>query len=283
MTATPLLAHFLVLWGITPLAAGTGVAACWLYGRGVVARHRTGRHSGDGMAVLAFAAGVVMMVGALSPPLENPALWLLSVHMVQHVLLLFAPLLLMAGRPGTMILTGLPPQLRGAVAGRLRRIEETAPVRVLLQRPVAWGVLVAAVAVWHLPGLYEAAARSDLVHSAEHASFLLAGTLFWMALLGRGRAREASYGGAILSLFTLALVGTAFGAILTFSSRPWYAGYAARATAHGVDPVFDQQIAGLVMWIPTGLVFLVVSVMMGLRWLQKVERTSGRLAERGVL
>jgi putative membrane protein len=102
--------------------------------------------------------------------------------------------------------------------------------------------------------LFGAAIENKWVHAAQHVSFLGSALLFWRSLIhGRGRM---AYGGAVLFLFTTAMRNSALGALPTFSPRPWYGEYARATAAWGLTPLVDQQIGGLVMWVPAGVVYV---------------------------
>jgi cytochrome c oxidase assembly factor CtaG len=119
-----------------------------------------------------------------------------------------------------------------------------------LSAPVAATVLQAiALVIWHAPALFDRALGHVEWHIAQHASFLLTALLFWAAMF------RASRGLAALCLFLTSLAGGALGALMSLSASPWYAGYASLDMApFGLTPQDDQAMAGLIMWIPGGLV-----------------------------
>lgn len=241
-------------------------------------RCRMGRRGPISPSRLAgFGLGMAMVAAALLSPLEAAAEQSLAAHMLQHVLLLIAPLPFLAARTGTAMLLGVDRALRARVAGIFRGLEGR--LSVLWRRPVAWGVLAATLAVWHIPALFEAAAVSPLLHAAEHLMFVAAAGVWWLSLLGTGTTRSARYGESLLSVFGTMLIGTAVGALLTFSTQPWYPLYAARVEAAGGDWLVDQQLAGLLMWIPPGMVLLGVFAWLASAWLRAVDsgRNRGRL------
>jgi cytochrome c oxidase assembly factor CtaG len=103
-------------------------------------------------------------------------------------------------------------------------------------------------------------------------SFLVTALLFWHAVLDP-RTRRHGSGAAILALFATATVGGALGALMALSSSPWYAAYAAMGmTPFGLAPIEDQQLAGLLMWVPGGLVHLAAALVLLARWLRPVSR-----------
>jgi cytochrome c oxidase assembly factor CtaG len=124
-------------------------------------------------------------------------------------------------------------------------------------------VHLAAVWAWHVPMLYEAALANRAVHAAEHAAFLGTGVLFWWAVLHR----KQSYGAGVLYVFGMALQSTLLGALLTFARAPWYTSHLGSTAEWGLTPLEDQQLAGLVMWVPGGLVYLMAALTLFGLWL----------------
>ncbi|MCA1671594.1 MAG: cytochrome c oxidase assembly protein, partial [Actinobacteria bacterium] len=209
---------------------------------------------------------------ALVSPLDALSGALASAHMVQHVLLLLvaAPLLAVSS-PGAALLRGSPPAVRLAT-GRWRRRLRITPAHLRpLQNPAAvWALHVATIWFWHAAVPYDAALDNDLVHVVEHASYLVTGLWFWQVVLG---ARGAvSNGLGILLVFTMAMQSVFLSALLTFASGPWYSGYESTTQAWDLEPLADQQLAGVIMWIPAGLVYLGVALALLARWISTTER-----------
>jgi putative membrane protein len=218
--------------------------------------------------VLAFAAGWLTLAIALLSPIATLSEALFSVHMTQHeLLMLIAAPLLTFGRPVVPMLMALPRSWRirlGGATGSRAGTLLLAPATVFVLHAIAlW--------VWHLPVLYEAAVRSDSVHLVQHVSFTATACLFWWGLL-RGRYGRVGYGAAVVYVFATAVHSGALGALLTFVDKPIYPLYAAQAHAHGVDPLADQQLAGLLMWIPAGTLLLIFGLAIFAAWLGEVER-----------
>ena len=123
--------------------------------------------------------------------------------------------------------------------------------------------------VWHAPALFDRALASQGWHIAQHASFIAASLLFWVAML---KPRRGGYLLSAVCLFATSLVGGALGALMAVSESPWYAAYAAMGMSGiGLDPVTDQQLAGLLMWIPGGLVHGAAALFLLYRWLRRSE------------
>src|SRR5690606_34886399 len=118
---------------------------------------------------------------------------------------------------------------------------------------------------------YGAAVEHDLVHVVQHATFVGTALAVWSSLLGPARVR-ASRGFAVLGVFALALQSTFLSALLTFARRPWYEPYVATAPGWGLDPLADQHLAGVLMWIPAGLVHVGIALVLLLTWLRDIDR-----------
>ena len=127
--------------------------------------------------------------------------------------------------------------------------------RALSSPPVAWLLFAVVLWGWHLPALYEAALRNETVHAVEHLTLLLGVLLFWWVLLERTRPAHVRLGFAVAYLFTTTLQSGVLGALITFSSQLWYPYYAPLTAAWGLTPLQDQQLAGIIMWLPGGAVF----------------------------
>ncbi|MFY3386531.1 cytochrome c oxidase assembly protein [Paracidovorax sp. MALMAid1276] len=195
--------------------------------------------------------GAMLVAGlALFGPFDDMAGSSTAWHMVQHMLLIavVAPLAVLAR----------PLQQWRAVAGR--RIDGVwRGVLAMARRPMLCALLhAAAIWVWHAPGPYMAAVMFNGWHVLEHASFLFTGWLFWWAVLRPGTARAPQAMMALL--FTVMHTGL-LGALLTFAPVVLYAGESRE--------LWDQQLAGLVMWIPGGAVYLWAAAWLGWRWLAR--------------
>jgi cytochrome c oxidase assembly factor CtaG len=243
----------------------------WLYVHGV---RTLWRSAGGGRGIqrweaAAFAAGWITLLLALVSPLHRLGGTLFSAHMAQHELLMAvaAPLLVL-GRPLVPFVWALPMTWRRTVGSWAA----AAPVRrtwEMLTLPlVAWTLHAAAIWLWHAPPLFESTLRSELIHTLQHMSFLGSGLLFWWALL-RGREGRIGRPAAVLYLFTTSLHTTVLGALLTFSSRLWYPLYASSTAMWGLTPLEDQQLAGLIMWVPANLTYLLAALVIAAAWLKE--------------
>jgi len=147
---------------------------------------------------------------------------------------------------------------------------------------VAWILHAAAIWIWHAPPLFQATLHSETVHTAQHLSFLFTGLLFWWALL-RGTENRRGRVAGVLYLFTTALHTNLLGALLTFSRRVWYPIYGASTAPWGLTPLEDQQLAGLIMWIPAGIAYLVAALALIARVLREPSEPRSRWSPRMVV
>ena len=245
-------------WTFEPLVLVSLAGLAWLYGRGV--RELSARSKGRGIhgwRVVAFAGGLAALVLALLSPVDALSAALFSAHMTQHLLLALvaAPLLALADLP-LMLFWGIPAPFRARL-GRwwVRRRSLRTAWRVATTPMVALLSHVALLWLWHVPGPYEAALLSEPVHALEHASFLVSGYIYWWVLARRDRRRIA-FGPDLLYLFAGAMQSALLGAVIALSSRLWYPLQGGAAGAWGLTPLEDQQIAGLIMWVPASLIYL---------------------------
>ena len=223
-------------------------------------------------AAVSFAAGWLTLAVALVSPVAWLSEFLFSVHMTQHTLLmLVAAPLLTFGHPILAWMWALDDRSRESVARVFRRPRVlrgwhalTAPLAVFL-------IQAAALWLWHIPSWYQAALRHDAIHAMEHLCFVVAGSLFWWAMV-HGRYGRGGYGLGVLYVFLTAIHSGGLGALLTVAPSLWYPDYAAPATRWNVDALADQQLAGLLMWIPAGVVFIVFGLALIAAWLGEAER-----------
>ncbi|HYE20202.1 MAG TPA: cytochrome c oxidase assembly protein [Tepidisphaeraceae bacterium] len=225
-----------------------------------------------GRAVACFAAGWVALFVALVSPVHPWGNVLFSVHMTQHeILMLVAAPLLVLGRPVVVSLKGMPRAWAGGLGRTMNRPAWQAARHGLEHPLAAWVVHAVALWVWHVPALFDAAVRHEFVHFLQHASFFGTALLFWWALFSARRG-PAAYGAGVLYLFTTAVHSSVLGALLTFGRALWYRPYADTTASWGLTPLQDQQLGGLIMWVPAGLVYVGAGLAMVARWLRESER-----------
>lgn len=236
-----LLGHWELDWGID--AAASLYLALYLWGLARVRGRWPLRRT------LCFAAGVLTVLLALQSGIDRYDDRLLSVHMVQHMLLLMlAPALVLLGQPVRLALKALPSPHRASLAQLLERSRT-------LTRPASCLAIFTVVLVGaHLSAFYDATLRHPLLHDCEHAAFLLAGLLLWWPLLGDDPLVRRRLGGIGRILYMLAAMPpmAVIGAYLDRTTKLVYEPYAAPAHALGVNALVNQQQAGAIMWVSGG-------------------------------
>ena len=228
---------------------------------------------------ICFWAGWLTLLVCILPPLDALALQTFSAHMAQHelMMLLGAPLLI-AGRPLSTCLWGFTASPRRWVAAALQGDTAGTVWRTLTSPVVAWALHGLVIWVWHIPALFEWAVRNESVHAAQHAMFIGTSALFWWGLI-YGRYGRAGYGAAVFYVFTTAVHTGILGALLTFAGTPIYPSYVGTAAAQGTDALADQQVAGLLMWVPAGIVLTLLGLALFMAWLGEADRRDGRRDE----
>ncbi len=260
-------------WTLSPEIALPLLLALVLY---LVGWARLRRRATAGRGRLAteaaiYLAGWTILAGALVSPLHEAGEVSFTMHMIEHELIMLpGALLLVAARPGPVLLWGMPARARAAIAPVLR----LGLWHQLGSPLVATALQAAALVLWHLPFLFDRALRSEGWHIAQHLSFVLTAFAFWWAMLGR-RNDPAANLVAALCLFLTSMVGAAVGALMALASSPWYAAYAELGmTPFGLSPAADQQLAGVIMWVPGGLFHLVAALWFLARVVTIIPRTS---------
>lgn len=243
-------------WQVDPFTLALLGWMAWSYWRGM--RRQTRRPQADPRALSRrrwyFWSGWLVLLIALGSPLDPWGEELFSAHMVQHELMMLvaAPLLVLS-RPSAALLRGNPRPI-GRTFGRVASAGGMRQGWSFLASPLAaWTIHAVVLWTWHLPVLFEASLASTPVHILQHFSFLLVALLFWWSVL---RSGQAGSGTAVLYLFTTALHAGGLGALLTFSPHVWYTPYLATAPEWGLSALEDQQLGGLIMWMPSGLVYV---------------------------
>ena len=208
----------------------------------------------------AFAAGVALILAALTSPLAHLGGELVVAHMAQHLVLGdLAALLLVLGLTGPL----LQPLLAVRWLGWLRGLAHP-----LVALPL-WAL---SLYLWHLPALYQAALSSEPLHALQHACFLGAGVMMWMALLGP-LPKPAWFGNAARLLYIVAVrfAGAVLGNVLAWSGTALYPDYAPGERIWDLTPLADQGAAGMAMMIESGLVTLGLFAWVFFRWARETE------------
>ena len=210
-----------------------------------------------------FAIGMVVLIFALVSPLDAISdNYLFSAHMVQHMLLaVVVPPLWVLSVPGWAL-------------DALLRVRGVRPAARFLTNPiVAFALLNGDLWLWHVPTLYDATLANEQLHVFEHLTFIGFGLLFWLPVLSTTPAlRQLSLGASILYLFVACQPMVALGALLTFSATPLYHPYVVAPRLWGSTALGDQQLGGLIMWLPSTIPYLTVLSVIFFRWVGEQDR-----------
>ena len=228
---------------------------------------------------ITFWLGWAALVGAILPPLDALVVELFSAHMAQHELMMLvgAPLMI-AGRPLPKLIVGLPSPLQRAAVATLQSAGGKRTWALLTMPVMAWLLHGLALWIWHVPALYQLAVRNEGVHTLQHGMFVGTAMLFWWGVL-YGRYGRAGYGAAALFVFMTVVHSGILGAAITFATTPLYPDYSAPTHAHGLDPLQDQQLAGLLMWVPAGFVLTLLGIGLFGAWLGEAARRERQARE----
>ena len=219
-----------------------------------------------------FAAGWASLLIALNSPVHSIGEQLFWVHMTQHEILVLvsAPLLVLA-RPLVPFLWTLPRSWRDCV-GKVSKWTPLSATWVFVSAPLAaWVLHAAALWLWHAPSLFDATLHSDFIHALQHLSFFGTALLFWWALVHRHGGR-LGLGPAIAYVFTTVVHTSILGALLTFAPTVWYRSYIGTAPLWNLTALQDQQLGGLIMWVPSGTLLTAVGLATLASWLRESDR-----------
>jgi cytochrome c oxidase assembly factor CtaG len=241
-------------WEPQPLVLAIAAAAAVCFFRGFAELRRRGRndHASVGRAAL-FLLGLGLLVVPLVSPLDELGdRYLLSAHMLQHVLIGdAAPAVLLVALRGPLLLFAVP----AALLRVLGRSPFARRAGGFVGRPlVALSAWALAFGVWHIPAFYDYAASHATVHALEHTSMILAGFLVWALLVDPARRNHLRRPQKLAVIAGLFVLGTAIADVLIFSLHPLYPAYATQPhRVFGLSPLHDQQLAGTVMMVEQAL------------------------------
>ena len=263
----------LTAWNTNPLVTLGLFVVAYLYVTGL---HRWERpsHPVNWWQRASFFAGLLVIFLALQSPIDYLSEHLFSVHQVQHLLLrMVAPLLLLLGAPLTPMLRGLPPW---ALRGMVRPIVRNPTARraySLLTNPVVTTVLfLGMLYIWQVPGPHNLAVRHTLVHYVMHSTMLFTGLLFWWLLIDpKPHRSRLHYGLRVLYVGLIVIPNTLLGAAITFSNEPIYSAYSEVTQPWGISLLTDQQLGGLLLWVPGDMMSILAAGIVMIMWAQQEE------------
>src|ERR1051325_4653033 len=262
-------------WSIDPkIAVGLGTAFV-LYYRGWLILHRILPQRFSPARLLGFTLGLMTLWLAIASPVDAFSGLLLSAHMVQHLLLMsVAPPLILLGAPFLPLLRGLPRTFAREGVGPFLTWPALRNAANAVTRPaVCWVVMAVTLCAWHVPAAFDLALRSPVWHKVEHACFLGASLLFWWPVVRPFPSRPHwPLWSVPFYLLAADLVNTALSAIFTFSDRVLYPTYLEAPRLFGMTPLADQSVAGVIMWVPGSLVFLIPAALIAIQQLSASQR-----------
>jgi putative membrane protein len=206
---------------------------------------------------VSFFSALLVVFGSLNGPLHDLSdTYLFSAHMIQHLLLtmLFPPLIIV-GVPGWMLRPLLGNRALGVIARKITR-------------PVSCFVIFnLVIALWHLPVFYNAAMANHGIHIVEHLMFMGAAILMWWPLTSQlPELPRLSYPGQMLYCFLMILPMSIVAVYISMAERVLYPAYSAAPRISSLSPLEDQLLGGLIMWVPGGLIFMIIITVIFFRW-----------------
>ena len=204
-----------------------------------------------------FAAGLLVIFASLNGPIHDLSDdYLFSAHMVQHLLLTLAvPPLLLAGTPGWLLRPVLSPKYVAPIVRRLTRA------------PMAFVLFNLTIAVWHLPPFYNAAMANHSLHIVEHLTFMAAAVLMWWPLLSQlPEFPRLAYPGQMLYSFLMSIPMSIVAVYIAMADHVLYPAYSAAPRILPLTPLEDQLLGALIMWIPGGLIFMIIMTVVFFKW-----------------
>jgi len=258
-------------WSLPIWFTLTIVLTAAVYLRGWLAIRKTRLEQFTDMRLAAFLFGLGVLWLAVGSPVDGFADALLSVHMLEHLLLMSAvPPLLLYGLPVVPLLRGLPGPARRWIVGPLLRLSSLRRLGHLLVMPlVAWMLMNLAFLSWHVPAAYDFALEHENWHVVEHLCFLGTSILFWYCILWPWPARTHQRNwGILIYLVAADLVNTILSAFLAFCDRPVYRYYVDHPNLFGIDPLQDQVLGAVGMWVLGSFAFLLPAMVLTLQLLR---------------
>jgi cytochrome c oxidase assembly factor CtaG len=267
---------FLLSWSFEPGVIFGLLLAAGLYARGWRRLRRRGRGGRflQPWRAWCFGGGLAAVAIALLSPTATFSSLFMFMHMIQHLLLvMIAAPLIWLGAPLLPTLWAFPRTARRRLGRLLHHRHPVHRFFHFLTRPsVALPILVLVMLFWHWPPMYDAAQGRTLIHDLEHASFFIAALLFyWPVIYPTGGRRRLGYGAAILYLFPAKITGFVIGAALSMAQRPFYQTYIEAPRLWGISALGDQQLAGLIMWVVGGLLYIVPLLILVVKMIQEDE------------
>lgn len=206
---------------------------------------------------ISFFSALIVVFSSLNGPLHDLSdTFLFTGHMIQHLLLtmLFPPLII-AGVPGWMLRPLITKRVLNLIARKI-----TSPI-------VCFATFTVVMAMWHLPAFYNASMASHGIHIVEHLMFMSSAVMMWWPLMSQlPELPRLSYPGQMLYCFLLLIPMTIIAIYITMADEILYPAYSAAPRISPLSPRDDQLLGGLIMWVPGGMIFMVIMTVIFFRW-----------------
>tara|TARA_Y100000758_G_scaffold134186_1_gene94972 strand:+ start:278 stop:1234 length:957 start_codon:yes stop_codon:yes gene_type:complete len=261
-------------WNWNPLSTLLILMVAYLYLNGLSNWNRP-THPISRWQKASFFTGLFLIFIALQSPLDNLSEHMLSFHQLQHFLLrMMAPLLILLGAPLTPILRGLPPwALKGIVRPTVRHPFARAAYDKLTNPVISVSIFMGVLYLWQIPGGFNLALRNEFIHALMHVTMMSSGFIFYWAVIDpKPHRSRVHYGIRVLYLGLIVLPNTLLGAVITFSKTIIYSGYENAYQPFDMSVLTDQQIGGLVLWVPGDMMSIIVAGIVMVMWYEKEER-----------
>ena len=259
-------------WNWDPLVLVSLLALMLAYGKGALNLKK--KRKIILKEILFFTLSIIILFIALISPIDVWSDELQSWHMIQHMLIMMlaAPLFVLAV-PLYIYLWALPLSIRHKVKPLYRWLYGHKTGWYFLWQPLLlWSLFAFTLWIWHLPQFYEAALRTEWLHDIQHISFFVTSCLFWRVLLDPIHRFKMGRALGIFYLFATTLHATLLGVFMTLSPKLWYKFYQEKTLSWNMSALEDQQLAGLIMWMPACSIYIFVTVYIFILW-SKEENT----------
>jgi len=260
-------------WNTNPLPTILVLLAAYVYLNGLNNWERPS-HPINNWQKASFFFGLFLVFFALQSPLDPISEHLLSFHQAQHFILrMVAPMFILLGAPLTPMLRGLPAWARQGVIRPLARNRYSRQAYRVLTNPIfTIFFFMGSLYLWQFPGAFNLALRNDEVHALMHLTMSASGFLFWWVVIDPPPHRSRlHYGLRVLYLGLIVLPNTLLGAAITFSDGLVYSGFAEVAQPYGLSLETDQQLGGLILWVPGDMMSIVAAGIVMVMWYQREE------------
>ncbi len=260
-------------WNWNPLPTLLLLVAAYLYLNGLNNWERPSHPIGVWQKI-SFFTGLFLIFISLQSPLDNLGEHMLSFHQLQHFLLrMLAPLLVLLGAPLTPVLRGLPPWvLQGIVRPTVRHPLARAAYDKLTNPVITVSLFMGVLYLWQFPGGFNLALRNEFVHALMHITMMSTGFIFYWAVIDpKPHRSRVHYGVRVLYLGLIVLPNTLLGAVITFSKGIIYTGYEDVHQPFGISLLTDQQLGGLLLWVPGDMMSILVAGIVMIMWYEREE------------